>query len=304
MQLEKIKKSAGIISKEMLNGPIEEPLQRLARLVWDHAASLCKAEHGCANYHKAWSLVRLISLKGALPGASEFFIEEIARRIKDGAKRILISGSADTGLLCIVAHAIQRAEQGAQIVIVDRCKTPLRQCREYADVLGLSVEFHECDVRRLEIDPVDIVIAHSFLLFFPEPDRQQVMESWAKNTRPGAAVLLFSPISPNEHTHPMRFDRESLPMRAASVASAAVGHGWDSEERSDVESAVLQFWNESVELAKFPHTTAINLKRGLEVAGFQVLQVTPPVSTSATNGPLGVHADSTDNRAELIAVRI
>ena len=186
--------------KNPMHGAIEEPLQGLARMAWDQAESLCDPQHGCMGYHRAWSLVRLLSLDGALPGASAFFIEEIARRITGGARRILISGSADTGLLAVVAQAIRRAGQLAQIVIVDRCKTPLQQCRDYADRLGLPVEFHECDVRELQIDPVDVVIAHSFLLFFPEPDRQQVIDSWARVTQEGATVLLFSPISPDEHT--------------------------------------------------------------------------------------------------------
>ena len=290
--------------KNPINGVIEEPLQGLARLSWDHAASLCDPQHGCMNYHRAWSLVRLISLNGALPGASTFFIEEIARRIAGGAKRILISGSADTGLLDVVAHAIRRAGQSAQIVIVDRCKTPLMQCREYAGVLGLPVEFHACDIRELEIEPVDVVIAHSFLLFFPEPERQQVIESWARVTQPGATVLLFSSISPDEQTHPVRIDHERIPGRAASLATAAVGRGWHEEERADLESGVTRIWSVSPCDGKMPYTTAENLRRGLQRAGFRVLQVTPQVQGSATNGPLGVNATHTDNRAELIAVRI
>ena len=287
-----------------MRGSIEEPLQGLARMAWDQAKSLCDPQHGCVNYHRTWSLVRLISLSGALPGASAFFIEEIARRITGGARRILISGSADTGLLAVVAQAIRRAGQAAQIVIVDRCKTPLQQCRDYADMLGLPVEFHECDVRALEIEPVDVVIAHSFLLFFPEPDRQQVIDSWARVTQQGATVLLFSPISPDEQTHPMRFDQKGIPGRAASLAAAAVGRGWHQEERAELESGVARFWSESPSLGKMPHTTADNLRRGLERAGFLVLQVTPRVPESATNGPFGVNATLTDNRAELIAVRI
>jgi len=292
------------INPVLMRGNIQEPLQGLARLAWDQAATLCNPQHGCANYHRTWSLVRLISLDGALPGASAFFIEEIARRIKGGAKRILISGSADTGLLAVVVQAMQRAGQLAQIVIVDRCKTPLLQCRDYAGVLGLSVELHNGDIRELEIDPVDVVIAHSFLLFFPEPDRQQVINAWARVTRPGATVLLFSSISPDEHTHPMRLDRQSIPGRAASLASAAMGRGWQEGEREEIETDVARFWNESTSIAKTPHTTVQNLRRGLELAGFRVLQVTPPVPESSTNGPLGVNATLTDNRAELIAVRI
>lgn len=171
-------------------------------------------------------------------------------------------------------------------------------------MLGLPVEFHACDVRALQIEPVDLVIAHSFLLFFPEPDRQQVIDSWARLTQPGATVLLFSPISPDEQTHPMRLDRDAIPSRAAALATAAVGRGWDDAERADLESGATRFWIESATLGKKPYTTADNLRRGLERAGFRVLQVTPKVPESATNGPLGVNATLTDNRAELVAERI
>ena len=286
-----------------MQGELNEPLQSLARLAWDHAATLCKPQHGCTNYHRTWSLIRLISLDAALPGASAFLIEEIATRIAGGARRILVSGCADTGLLAVVVQAMRRAGQLAQVVIVDRCKTPLEQCRVYAESLGLPVEFHECDVRDLEIEPVDVVIAHSFLLFFPEPDRQHVIDSWARMTRPGATVLMFTAISPDDKTHPVRLDRASIPGRAASLATAALERGWHQEERADLESDVARFWHESAGIAKTPHTTADSLLRGLERAGFSVLQVIPRVQESSTNGPLGVNASHTDNRAELIAVR-
>lgn len=291
-------------SQVLLHGGTTEPLQRLARLAWDHAPSLCDPHHGCMNYHRTWGLVRLISLEGALPGASAFFIQEIAKRIAGGARRILISGCADTGLLAVVAQAMWRAGEMAQLVIVDRCKTPLQQCRDYADVLELPVAFHEGDVRELEIEPVDVVIAHSFLLFFPEPDRQQVIDSWARNTRLGGTVLLFGPISPDEQTHPMRLDRSSIPGRAASLANAALASGWPEVERAELEASVALFWNESTNLAKTPHITSDNLQHGFERAGFRVLQVTPPVPETSTNGPLGVNATHTDNRAELMAVRV
>jgi hypothetical protein len=166
------------------------------------------------------------------------------------------------------------------------------------------VEFHACDVRELAIEPVDVVIAHSFLLFFPEPDRQQVIDAWARVTQPGATVLLFSPISPEEHIDTMRLDRERIPGRAAALAAAAVGRGWDEAERADLESAAMRFWMGFATIGQKPYTTEDNLRRGFERAGFRVLQVTPPVPESATNGPLGVNATLTDNRAELIAVRL
>ena len=79
---------------------------------------------------------------------------------------------------------------------------------------------------------------------------------------------------------------------------------WHEEERADLESGVTRIWSVSPCDGKMPYTTAENLRRGLQRAGFRVLQVTPQVQGSATNGPLGVNATHTDNRAELIAVRI
>lgn len=247
--------------------------------------------------------MRLLALHAALPGASQFFIDQIADRLSQGAKRILVSGTADTGLLEIIVQAMAQAGRSAEVVIADRCKTPLEQCRQYAQRLGLPVELHRTDIRSLQVAPVDIVIAHSFLLFFPEPDRQQVIETWARLTRPGATVLLFNPLSPDEHSHPMRLDRSGIPQRATTLAAAALDLGWDASQREEIQAAASQFWLSSPDLAAEPHITAANLKKGFEAAGFDVAQVTSTVRASATNGPFGVTAALTDDRAELIAIR-
>ncbi|HWS75504.1 MAG TPA: hypothetical protein VN324_10230 [Quisquiliibacterium sp.] len=86
-----------------------EPLDRLARFSWDWAPALCQPGHGCQDYHRSWSLVRLLELGGAMPAGVAFFQRELGALAKAGRRRVLVSGGADTGLMAVVVSAYRAA---------------------------------------------------------------------------------------------------------------------------------------------------------------------------------------------------
>ncbi|MBC7604047.1 MAG: hypothetical protein H7255_15480, partial [Ramlibacter sp.] len=144
-----------------------EPLDRLARFSWDWAPSLCNPAHGCLDYHRSWSLVRLLELGGALPAGLEFFTRELAEIARGPSRRVLVSGGADTGLAAMTIAAFRAEGCDPDLVFVDRCATTARQNALLAAHLGLAMEVQVRDAAEVCCDPVDAVVAHSFLHLLP-----------------------------------------------------------------------------------------------------------------------------------------
>lgn len=288
--------------QDMNTSPAGERLARWARLAWDEAPRLCASETGCSNYHRCWSLVRLLGSDGALPNSSDFFIRELVRLVRTGAQRVLFSGAADTGLLALGVLAAREAGVPLQFVVADRCETPLMQNRIYAQEQGLEVEFHRGDITALACEPADVLIGHSFLLFFPEPERQRVIDTWARLVKPGGHVLMFGHVVEHDHDVMMQFDENSIEERVRKLCEAALGAGWREDERGELQAALRRFWLDWRAFQPSPSVTARNLRLGFAKAGFEVLQL-EPLGASRDNGPIGVGSSLSANRAELVARR-
>src|SRR5690606_6725054 len=114
-----------------------EPMQALAQFSYDWAPLLCGRDSACENYHRAWSMVRVLETGGALRAGGACFQRELERIYKNGGRRILICGAADTGLLAIVVRVMRGVGCEKCIVLVDRCQTALEQNRLYARYLNL-----------------------------------------------------------------------------------------------------------------------------------------------------------------------
>jgi SAM-dependent methyltransferase len=218
-----------------------EPLELLARFSWEWAPLLCDSEHGCSGYHRCWSTVRLFQRGGALPAGFEFFRREIADLVNEGRTRVLISGAADTGLMALVCAVFGALSTEPEIVLVDRCRTTVTQNQILANYLGLRADIRQGDVRDLDCEPVDAVIAHSFLLFFPEPERRQVIDVWGRALKPGGKVLMSAHIAKHERVENPPKDEAKILAGRASLVRAALENGFpecDAQELGDTAEAI------------------------------------------------------------------
>ncbi|MGB0499394.1 MAG: N-succinylarginine dihydrolase, partial [Rubricella sp.] len=109
-----------------------EPIADLARFAYENAPRLCDADHGCEPYHRGWTLVRAVESGGAAPLGEPFLSDWIGRSAQGGRARVLLSGSADTGLMGIALRACAAHRLTPEIVIADQCETPLAQARRFA----------------------------------------------------------------------------------------------------------------------------------------------------------------------------
>jgi len=218
---------------------VDEPLEMLARFAFDWADTLCRST-ACANYHRGWSVVRAWTAGAGLPAGIIDFLPAMMRRARDGRIRVLLSGAADTGLAAALLACLRPVGIEPSIVLVDRCQTPLMQNNLFARHAGFPLETIEGLVADLTIAPVDVVLSHSFLGFVAPGERARTVAAWARNLRPGGAVLYSSPMIPNGEFRPSVSSPENLQEVTAEVIERVRAAG-----RADAEAlarAAVGFW--------------------------------------------------------------
>jgi len=248
--------------------PFIEPLEQLAKLAWEQAPTLCDPQLGCCDYHRCWSLVRWLNQDGALPANNQFYLEELGALAEQGRTRVLISGAADTGLMAMVLAAYGRHNMTPDIVLVDQCRTPVAQCRRFAEQLGLTAELLERDVRTLQTRPVDAVVAHSFLHFFTGDERQAVTGSWRRLLKPGGRLILSNSLAISESSGPPARSHGEIVSQAGRLVEKARRLGFERNETAELTDALVRFWQQN--RWQKPYITEANLRELLTTAGFSV----------------------------------
>jgi hypothetical protein len=120
--------------------PYHEDLPRIAAEGFQLADRLCR---GCGQLHALWPYIRLARATSAgLEDASSQLQAVLSGLFAAGRRHVLVAGAADTGLLALVARA--GAGHPLDIVVLDRCETPLELCRRLAQRWSLPITtWHE-----------------------------------------------------------------------------------------------------------------------------------------------------------------
>lgn len=278
-----------------------EPLLQLARFSWDWAPLLCDPAQGCRDYHRCWSSVRLLQKGGALPAGSAFFQDELASLVAADRRRILISGSADTGLMAMVFTICKAMGAAPKIVLVDQCRTTVTQNRILADYLGLQADIRQGDIKTLDCPPVDAVIVHSFLGFFPRPERQQVIGAWGRLLRPGGKVLMSATLAQSEDVpYPAR-NETAIDASKPRLVDSAIEAGMavtEAEQLGEIAVTMLK-----KRLTHDPQLTRDFLDRAFAAAGIRLTAVN--LKEKERLGPLAAFRLQSDlcQRGEIVGIR-
>lgn len=277
-----------------------EPLDRLARFSWDWAPVLCRPEHGCADYHQTWSMVRLLELNGSLPAGAPFFERELGAVAQAGKTRVLVCGGADTGVSALVVKAFRAAGKLPRITFVDRCETSCSQNRLMLHELGLDAEIRCLDALEIDGDPVSAVVAHSFLQRFTGEERERLLQAWSRVVEPGGILLLSGSFAPNEALWDRVPDPDVIDDRRQKLVTSALRAGWQSDAADELGRRAVASWSSSSR--KPPAVTQQSLSTGLALAGFDVVRIErfDPVDSP---GNLTIRTDKRQTRAEVVAVR-
>lgn len=279
----------------------QEPLAQLSMFSWMRAPGLCCPEHGCADYHRVWSLIRLLLNGGAQPSGGAFFKHRLASLCERKQPRILVSGGADTGLTSLVIQVCQSLGLQPTLVFVDQCATPCAQHEWMSRRSPFPLEIHQADIRTVEMPAVDAIIAHTFLTFFAWHERQRVLDAWARLSRPGALLLMSNAMMQNEAEWNNEKDPVALAQAMEQLAELVADDWPDPMERQDLMDTAHRFWRAAP--GQPPGLTPHNLSMGLQKAGFDLQEVVwRDVDAKGPLGRVRKHQGSR-RRAEILALK-
>jgi SAM-dependent methyltransferase len=194
---------------------------------------------------------------------------EVALRtlIAGGLRRVLIAGSADTGLLALVARA--GADHGAHITVLDICESPLELCRQLASQWSLQIETLRQDLRELHVQQqFDLVLVHGTLHFIAADGRLDALARILRALHPdGRVVLLFNTSKPST----VEIDDNFHIDYAKSVVSELKRLGISLPDNEEVVCARLSAHSRQRQLREGAFAKPDDATLLLETAGFNVI---------------------------------
>lgn len=171
---------------------LDEPLAQSAPIAFRLAHEHCtEGPTGCRAYHSMWQYFRLIGLISTIRTNSAFLMETLQRLAHPATcRRVLISATADYGMLAHLVHAYRRAPVEPDITVVDLCETPLALNRWYAEQYATEIRTCRSDIRHYRNDePFDLICTHSFLGRLTPQMRSEVVGAWRALLHPGGRVV-------------------------------------------------------------------------------------------------------------------
>jgi SAM-dependent methyltransferase len=183
-------------------GSLDEPLEESAPLARRLAATLCRRDpatgESCAWTHGFWQHLRLMGLASGPGRHAEFFrnaFDQVDAR--SGAPRVLISGTADYGMLAHVLAAFRARSVEPEITVLDLCETPIALCRWYAERAGCDIRTWHGDVLAYrESARFDAICTHSFLSYFSPERRADLLARWRELLSPGGRAITVNALRP------------------------------------------------------------------------------------------------------------
>lgn len=142
-------------------------------------------EPSCEHYHGIRFLLHNLGARTTLPCQIEVFYTDLVNSLgktnpKQERLRILISGTADFVVPALVSFAVKEAGLIADVIIVDRCETPLQLSRKAAQKFGFDWQYLKSDIIDLKFDePFDLIITDRLLGHIPPEARPSILNKWA-----------------------------------------------------------------------------------------------------------------------------
>lgn len=184
------------VSSAALIEPLEESAP-LARELAEQHCDQADPETSCLLYHSAWQYFRLIRLIRTIAADDDFLLSALQNLASTGLfDRVLISGSADYGMLARVIHAYRKVGREPRVTLVDICRTPLELNRWLAQREGANLNIVHSNILEFASEqPFDLICTHSFVGRF-YGRRSQLLKVWRGLLRPGGQIVTTTRIRP------------------------------------------------------------------------------------------------------------
>lgn len=255
----------------------------------------------CAWYHASWPVLKGLGVFISLKSDDDFLLPALRAAIAGGARRILVSGTADAGMLSRLAVFHDMAPD-LDITVLDCCPLPLALCQQHADLAGYRIHSVQADILDFQDESgFDLICTHSFLTFFDSAQRIRLVRQWFGLLRPGGALITAQRVRPDEKAPITRYPPEEI---AALIAKA---------ERLALElGAALQVSRElagqSAGLYGTHHRThliadADALRAPFDACGFVLEHFAPPPDDAPIRDEPGAPANARAARWRIVARR-
>lgn len=247
---------------------VVEPLEEAASIQWDIAQRVCV--DACRWYHGPRLYLRAAGVVDGVTPDSAFLVEALTTLAREGVgPRVLISAAADFGTLAHVVAAYSSAGRPLEVLVVDRCATPLFMNEWYGRRMSVPVVSVQSDILAFERPQAfDLICTHSFMGRFDLERRQHVVRRWHDLLAPGGAVVTAHRL------------RRSLPAAETKLApaDAAVLHERlrRALDKPSIDPAALRRWTEEFVSRKTTHpvASAVDDRVLFEQGGFDPVSLT------------------------------
>ncbi len=243
-----------------------ERLGDLAARAYELSSRLCGS---CRDLHALWPYIRLSRSSTGLEDEGSKLELALRTLIAGGLRRVLIAGSADTGLLALVARA--GADHGVHVTVLDICESPLELCRQLASQWPrpLQIETLRQDLRELHVQQqFDLILVHGTLHFIAADGRLDALARILDALHPdGRVVLLFNTSKPSTIDIDDNFHTDY----AKSVVSELKRIGISLPDNEEVICARLSAHSRQRQLREGAFAKPDDATLLLETAGFNVI---------------------------------
>lgn len=134
----------------------------------------CAAHCTCPNgWHFIWSAFKASGRRRSIYFQQPLLEKMLAPVLSDGANRILIAGSADAGILSVLASIF-----GARVdyFAIDLCAAPLQELRDHALRTGLSLRCLQTSLQDfVPQETFDLVFVHNTMYFLKPQEAGRVL---------------------------------------------------------------------------------------------------------------------------------
>jgi SAM-dependent methyltransferase len=283
----------------------DEPLALSAPIARELSTRLCHFDPrrgmSCAWYHGIWQYLRLFDLITTPRDHAAFYRAALVEPVRAGARRLLVSGTADYALPACLLWICGLAGAKPEITVLDICPTPLRLCEWYAERKGATIMTSAVNI--LDYDnpaPFDVVATHSFLGRFSPSERHALVSRWHRLLRPGGRVVMVNRIRPDAPDI-VRFTPEQVERFVGRVRQAAESAGNPADISADLLVAMAQDYAAGHRM--IPVRSTDEIVHLLEAGGFRIDQLTvSPVASRKTQGPSGPTMSGGAQYAQIVAV--
>lgn len=256
----------------------------------------------CAWYHASWPVLKGLGVFISLKSDDDFLLPELQRAIENGARRILISGTADAGMLARIAYFFHTAPH-LDITVLDCCPTPLALCQQYADLAGFKINTLQADILSFQdASGFDVICTHSFLTFFDSRQREILVQQWFDLLRPDGVVITAQRVRPDETELITRYPADEVLALQKKAEKCAAENG--AELCVSKELARHSAW-----LYSAHHTTHLiansgDLRAPFDACGFVLEHFAPPPSNAPIHDVPGAPSNTLAVRWRILARRV